>query len=82
MGGVWVQFGNWIKVKLVPNWKSAWKWFSVQVMAAGVALQSVSLGFPDTVRSWLTDKETHFIALFLLIVGVMGRLVGQPSTKD
>jgi len=64
-------------MKLVANWKSAWKWFSVQFVAAAGAIQLSVLAFPETVRAWLPDWLTHMLAVALLFAAVVGRLVEQ-----
>ena len=64
-------------MKLVPNWKSAWKWLSVQFVAAAGAVQLSVLAFPDSMRGWLPDWLTHLLAVGLLLAAVLGRLVDQ-----
>jgi hypothetical protein len=64
-------------MKLVANWKSAWKWFSVQFVAAAGAVQLSVLAFPETIRGWLPDWLTHLLAVALLIAAVAGRLIDQ-----
>jgi hypothetical protein len=66
-------------MKLVANWKSAWKWFSVQFVAAAGAVQLSVLAFPETVRGWLPDWLTHLLAIVLLLAAVLGRLVDQKK---
>jgi len=66
-------------MKLVANWKSAWKWFSVQFVAAAGAVQLSVLAFPETVRAWLPDWLTHLLAVALLLAAVLGRLVEQKK---
>ena len=64
-------------MKLVSNWKSAWKWFSIQFVAAAGAVQLSVLAFPESVRAWLPDWLTHLLAVLLLVAAVLGRLVDQ-----
>ena len=64
-------------MKLVANWKSAWKWFSVQFVAAAGAVQLSVLAFPDSIRAWLPDWLTHLLAVALLVAAVAGRLIEQ-----
>jgi hypothetical protein len=66
-------------MKLVANWKSAWKWFSVQFVAAAGAVQLSVLAFPDTMRVWLPDWLTHVLAVLLLLAAALGRLVEQKK---
>ncbi len=66
-------------MKLVANWKFAWKWFSVQFVAAAGAVQLSLLAFPDGMRAWLPDWMTHLLAVALLLAAVVGRLVDQKA---
>jgi hypothetical protein len=66
-------------MKLVANWKSAWKWFSVQFVAAAGAIQLSVLAFPDSMRTWLPDWLMHMLAVALLVAAVLGRLVDQKG---
>ena len=67
------------RMKLVDDWKSAWKWFSVQFAAAAGAVQLSVLAFPDSMRAWLPDWLTHLLAVGLLMAAVFGRLVDQKK---
>ena len=66
-------------MKLVDNWKSAWKWFSVQLAAAAAAVQLTVLAFPAEIKAWLPDSVTHWTALALLLAAIVGRLVDQSK---
>ena len=66
-------------MKLVENWKSAWKWFSVQLVAIAGSVQLAVLAFPDELKGWLPDWLTHALALGLLCAAVFGRLIDQSK---
>lgn len=66
-------------MKLVENWKSAWRWFSVQLIALAGAVQLAVLAFPAEVKSWLPDNVTHWTAAGLLGAAIFGRLVDQSK---
>ena len=66
-------------MRLVPDWHKAWRWFSVQLIAATAALQAAWMAFPDALRSYLPDSVMHVIALALLAAAVLGRLVDQKQ---
>lgn len=68
-------------MKLVDDWKSAWKWLSVQFVAAAGSVQLAVLAFPDTLRQYLPDRITHLVAVLLLGAAVLGRLVDQKAAK-
>jgi len=63
-------------MKLVENWRHAWKWFSIQLVAVGVALQAGVLAFPD-LKDWLGDKLSHLVGLLILCGIAGGRMVKQ-----
>lgn len=67
-------------MKLVPNWREAWKWLSMQITALGIALQAAILAFPD-LKNWVGDMVSHCVGLLILVGIAMGRLKAQPSVK-
>lgn len=64
--------------KLIWNWKSAWKWASIQFVAIGAAIQIALLAFPNDIRNYLPDVMTHGIALFCFVAAAYGRV----TTRD
>jgi hypothetical protein len=68
-------------VTLVEEWKSAWRWFSMQAMAATVAIQAVWAGLPDDLKRHLPEKLVAALSLGLLLVGLCGRLVRQEKKR-
>lgn len=67
-------------MKLVENAKQGWKWITVQLAAAGIALQGALLAFPG-LKEWLPDWTTHWIGLAVLFGILFGRFVAQ-GPKD
>jgi hypothetical protein len=59
-------------MKLVPNWRNAWKWFSVQLVALAGTTQLAVLAFPSELKQYLPDWLTHALALVLLTAAVLG----------
>lgn len=68
-------------MKLVPNWRQAWKWFSIQIAAVGAALQATILAFPN-VKDWLGDTVVHSAGLVMLFGLVAARLVDQSKPDN
>lgn len=64
-------------MKLIEDWKDAWRWFSVQAMAAAGALQVVWIGMPDDLKASIGPQWVQGITFALLLLGVFGRLVKQ-----
>lgn len=67
-------------MKLVENWRNAWKWFSIQVAVVGAALQGAILAFPS-IKDWLGDTASHCVGL-LILAGVIGGRMVQQKPKD
>ena len=61
----------------VREWKQAWRWFSVQAMAASAAIQAVWVTLPDDLKQHLPEWLVTALSLGLLLVGIGGRLIRQ-----
>lgn len=72
----------WFSARLIEDWKQAWKWVSVNCMAAALAVQGAWLFIPDDMRSSLPPDLVKKITIALLIVGIIGRLFKQKDTCD
>jgi hypothetical protein len=66
-------------MKLIPNWRDAWKWFSVQALAAIVALPFVWASLPADVKSYLPDSAEPWILVVLAAGGLIGRIIDQQK---
>jgi len=64
---------------LVDEWKTAWRWFSVQSMAISVVLLGAWQALPDELRAALPRSLPHWLAIALLALGIAGRLVKQKG---
>ena len=70
---------NTIKVELVSNWRKAWTFFSMQAMAINTAFLATWAILPDDIKSGLPSWLVPFAAVFLLVIGMVGRLIKQPD---
>ena len=68
-------------MKLIANWKKAWRMLSVQAMALAGAVQGAWMFIPADMRSSIPESTVQMVTLALLGLGVVGRLVDQPKTK-
>lgn len=72
-------------MKLVSNWRRAWRWFSVQAMAVVTAMMGGWIMVPDDLRdsfpSWVT-LVFHGAAGLMLVLGIAGRLFDQKPKDD
>jgi protein-S-isoprenylcysteine O-methyltransferase Ste14 len=66
---------------LVENWKQAWRWFSVQALAAVALLPIVWPSLPPQVTSWVPDSWKPWVIVLLAVAGIAGRLIDQNKTS-
>lgn len=68
-------------MKLIPNWRRAWRMFSVQAMTAATAILGAWQAFPPDLKDALPEAWVHGSAMALLVLGIVGRLIAQPATQ-
>ena len=68
-------------MKLIANWKKAWRMLSVQAMTLAGAIQGAWIFIPTDMRSSIPESTVQMVTMALLALGVVGRLVDQPKTK-
>ena len=68
-------------MKLVEDWKGAWRWFSVQAMVLASGLQGAWLAMPPDLKAQIPGDAVSVISMVLLAAGIIGRLVPQGETK-
>ncbi|WP_408951555.1 hypothetical protein [Lysobacter sp. Hz 25] len=64
-------------MKLIDNWRHAWRFVSVQAMTVAIAMQGVWLNLPDDLRIHVPDRIAASVTAGLLILGLIGRLFQQ-----
>jgi len=69
-------------MKLVPNWRRAWRWYSVQASIIGAALVSAWPILPAGLRADLPDGLRTIIAVVTLLAVVPGRIVKQEDDDE
>lgn len=74
---------DWVKARfgLVENWKSAWKWISMNCMAAALAVLGAWGALPESMQATISPEMLKWIAMGLLVAGMVGRLVKQDGTQ-
>ena len=64
--------------RLVPNWKAAPKWLSMQF----IAIAAIWEGIPDDVRASVLSPDWQGRVTFaLLILAGLGRMIDQGTAK-
>lgn len=64
-------------MKLVPDWKRAWRWFSVQAFAALLALPFVWTTLPADVKAMIPEKARPYLVMLIAAGGLAGRVIDQ-----
>jgi len=64
-------------MKLVDNWKSAWKWMSIRFIALAALWESI----PMEAKAALEPSTQNWITLGLLVLAGMGRMIDQGTAK-
>lgn len=64
---------------LVPDWRSAWRWFSVQALAIIALLPIVWPTLPPQVHQWVPEEWRPYIVVALAVGGLAGRLIDQQK---
>jgi hypothetical protein len=60
-------------MRLVSNWQTAWKWFSVQAIAAATLWESL----PVEAKEAVPEPWRGYVTLGLLVVAGIGRMIDQ-----
>ena len=62
---------------LVKNWKSAWKWLSVQFIAIAALWETI----PLEAKAVLSPDTQSWITLGLLVAAGVGRMIDQGTAR-
>src|SRR5690606_27869589 len=68
-------------MKLVPQWRKALRMFSVQAMVLAGAIQGAWVAIPGDLKASISDDWMRYITIALMVAGVIGRLVVQPTVS-
>lgn len=66
-------------MKLVDDWKNAWKWISMQCMTLALAIQGSWMFIPEDMKSSIPPEIVRGATIGLLAVGIAGRLKQQTK---
>lgn len=70
------------KPRLIPQWRRAWRMFSVQAMALAAGIQGVWPTIPPEMKATIPPNVVHWVSLVLLVAGIVGRMVVQPKVGE
>ena len=64
-------------MKMVDGWQKAWKWHSMQALAALALLPAVWAEVPPEVQALIPSEWRSWILAALAVIGIIGRLRAQ-----
>lgn len=68
-------------MKLVDDWKKAWRWFSVHALVIAGILPTVWLELPPDLKASIPPGTMSTITAIIAACGVIGRLVSQEKKQ-
>lgn len=66
---------------LISDWRSGWRWFSVQAMSLSIAIMAAWVALPDAWKSVLPTWVFQTIVMAVLALGIIGRFIPQENTN-
>lgn len=69
-------------MKLIPEAKKAWRLFSIQAQALALSILGAWQVLPEDLKSRLPEVWVTSLAMGLMVAGIVGRLIQQPSIKE
>lgn len=69
-------------MKLIPNWRRAWRMLSVRAMTLAAVVQVVWETHPEAIKAVVPPAWVPWITVGVLMFGIAGRLVQQPKAQD
>jgi hypothetical protein len=68
-------------MRLITEWRQAWRMLSMQAMGLAAAVQGAWLGLPGDLRAMVPPHLVYYLTLALMVLGIVGRLVHQPAVS-
>lgn len=68
-------------MKLVDDWKSAWRWFSMHALVLAGVIPTVWAELPPDLKAAIPAGAMGSITAVIAACGVVGRLVNQSKTQ-
>ena len=72
-------------MKLVADWKQAWRWSSMHAMGAALVIQGAWVSIPVDMQQFIHPIVAHAMTGLLLLLGIVGRIRAQapnPAAPD
>lgn len=67
-------------MRMVQDARRAWRWFSVQMLAALAAMPLIWAAIPPDVQAFLPPEWRPWVLAAMAVAGIAGRLIDQGGT--
>lgn len=67
---------------LIPNWRKAWRMFSVNIPSVNAAVIATWASLPSRFQDAYPVRWLLVTVVVLLVLGIAGRLVKQPAVDE
>jgi hypothetical protein len=71
-----------MKIQLVEDWRKAYKWFSMHIMAWGAVVLTAYLEAPAELKAAIPPDLLNKISIAMLVLGVIVRLLKQGGKEE
>ncbi|EMM2469548.1 hypothetical protein R7S55_003462 [Raoultella ornithinolytica] len=69
-------------MKLIENWQSAWKMWSVRILAVLAIVATSWASVPDSVKALIPDQYLGYVVGFVSVSAAIARIIKQFSLTD
>ncbi|HCB2065812.1 MULTISPECIES: DUF7940 domain-containing protein [Klebsiella pneumoniae complex] len=69
-------------MQLIENWKSAWKMWSVRILAVLAIVATSWAAVPDSVKALIPDQYLGYVVGFVSVCAAIARIIKQFSLND
>lgn len=69
------------KLEIIPEWRDAYKWVSINCMVVAAALQATWVSLPANLVSKVPEPYVHLVTMGILVLGIIGRILKQGDAN-
>lgn len=69
-------------MQLIENWKSAWKMWSVRILAVLAIVGTSWAAVPDSVKALIPDQYLGYVVGFVSVCAAIARIIKQFSLTE
>lgn len=69
-------------MQLIENWNSAWKMWSVRILAVLAIVATSWAAVPDSVKALIPDQYLGYVVGFVSVCAAIARIIKQFSLND